>query len=58
VERVSGGRARGTADDSLAVDMAAARRRPGETVRVRIDGTDGRSYRATVLESPVTISLP
>jgi threonylcarbamoyladenosine tRNA methylthiotransferase MtaB len=58
VERVSGGCARGTADDSLAVDMAAARRRPGETVRVRIDGTDGRSYRATVLESPVTISLP
>lgn len=58
IERVSGGRARGTADDSLEVEVAAGELRPGSVVRVRIDGFEGRSYRGTVLESPVTVSLP
>ncbi len=51
VERVAGGRARGTSDDSLTVEMPASDLVPGRIVRVRIDGTDGRSYRASVLES-------
>jgi threonylcarbamoyladenosine tRNA methylthiotransferase MtaB len=58
VERVSGSRASGTADDSLRVEMPAAGLIAGQVVEVRIDGIEGRSYRATVLESPVTASLP
>lgn len=51
IERVSSGRARGTADDSLTVEMLAAGLEPGQIVRVGIDGTGGRGYRGTVLES-------
>jgi threonylcarbamoyladenosine tRNA methylthiotransferase MtaB len=58
VERVSGGRARGTADDSLTVEVASGGLAPGRVVRVRIDGLEGRNYRGTVLESPVPINLP
>ena len=51
VERVSGGSARGTTDDSLNVEVEAASLVSGSIVRVRIDSTDGRGYRGTVLES-------
>jgi len=51
IERVAGGSARGTADDALVVELAAGSLRQGLVVRVRIDGTDGRGYRGTVLES-------
>jgi threonylcarbamoyladenosine tRNA methylthiotransferase MtaB len=51
IERVTGGSARGTADDSLGVELPARSLRQGQVVRVRIDGTDGRSYHGTVLES-------
>ncbi len=58
IERISGGRARGTADDSLSFEVAAGALFPGSVVQVRIDGFEGGSYRGTVLESPVTVSLP
>jgi threonylcarbamoyladenosine tRNA methylthiotransferase MtaB len=51
IERVSGGVARGTGDDSLAVEVVSGSLRQGTVVRVLIDGTDGRGYHGTVLES-------
>jgi threonylcarbamoyladenosine tRNA methylthiotransferase MtaB len=51
VESISGAWARGTADDSLSVEVAAGDLQQGAVIRVRIDGTDGRGYRGTVLES-------
>ena len=51
IERVSGGVARGTADDSLGVEVASDSLRRGTVLRVRIDATDGRGYSGTVLES-------
>ena len=51
VERVTGGRARGTADDSLAFETDAGTLHSGDVVRLRIEAADSRGYRATVLES-------
>jgi len=51
VERIEGGRARGTSNDSLQVGMDAAGLLRGDVVRVRIDGEDGRGFIGTVLES-------
>lgn len=51
VERVAEGRARGTADDSLQVSMAANGLVRGDVARVRIEGMAGRGLLGTVLES-------
>lgn len=51
VERVAEGRARGTADDSLQVEMPAVGLSRGDVVRVHIEATDGRGLLGTVLES-------
>lgn len=51
VERVEGGRARGTADDSLQVSIPADGLQRGAVVRVLIEGVEGRGLLGTVLES-------
>ncbi|HEY5548582.1 MAG TPA: MiaB/RimO family radical SAM methylthiotransferase [Coriobacteriia bacterium] len=53
VERTADGRARGTADDSLQVDMPVTGLVRGSVARVRIEGIEGRGLVGTVLESEV-----
>ena len=51
IERVCGDSARGTADDSLSVEVPAAGLVRGQVVGVRIDSGDEQGYRGTVLKS-------
>ena len=51
IECVCDDSARGTADDSLSVEVPAAGLVRGQVVRVRIDEGDEQGYRGTVLES-------